>query len=354
MRDKKARKFFIQEHLLRGQLFHGGIGNVQIEEILLKAGYLPIHFPSEFDFSWKAKMRRTFYLFKILFLLPGDSTIVFQWPLHARLQVWLVKLLKQLRPSMHLICFLTDINGLRDNDSQLLQKEVKFFKKADSFIVHNLKMQEWLLRYHPEAKVAILEFFDFLADYNLGYRKKELSVSYAGNLDKARFVCQLESLPQIKFYLYGLPAISDNFKIGNVEYLGSVEPKLLPQFIKGAFGLVWDGDSLIDLQGAYGEYMRINSPHKVSLYVLAGLPIIAPHDAGVSSLITQYNIGFTVASMLEIKEAIDTISDEQYQKMRTNCLTLASIISKGGCLLNALAQLEIMRSSGQSVRNDAG
>lgn len=346
MKVRERQKYFIQEHLLREQLFHGGIGNKQIEEILLKNGYQPIHFPSEYDFSWKAKLKRLLFLCKILAALPGGSSVVFQWPLHARMHVWLVMLLRQLRPSLQIICFLTDINGLKDNDPYTLQNEIKRFKQLDWFIVHNEAMKAWLLQNHSSAKVALLEFFDYVATPGSANRLKNCVVAFAGYLNKSRFVNGLHRVSGITFYLYGSTESISVPSANNVQYKGLQSPESLPMVIEGAFGLLWDGDSIEGLQGVFGDYNRYISPHKLSLYILAGLPIIAHKESGAASLVARYNIGFAVSSMMEIKEAISATSDEQYEKMRKNCMELAESISKGKCLSKALEQIEFMRSSG--------
>lgn len=354
MKRNKEGKFFIQEHLLREGLFHGGIGNKQIEEILLQNSYQPIAFPFTYDFSWRAKLSRAVFLGKLLFSLPTNASIVFQWPLHARIHVWLVKLLKQLRPSIQLICFLTDINGLKDNDLRTLQKERKFFRQLNWFIVHNKAMEAWLLHQHPNAKVALLEFFDYTVATSSFDRRKSKEIAFAGYLGKSLFIKDLDKLPGIRFFLYGAEETFLSRKTQNVDYKGAESPENLPTVIEGAFGLLWDGDSIDGLAGVFGNYNRYISPHKLSLYVLAGLPVISHSDAGAASLVDKYNIGFMVKALTELENAIAAISDEQYQEMRKNCLQLAAVISKGGCLLNALAQLEIMRSSGQPTQNGAG
>ncbi|MBB1283973.1 hypothetical protein HRH25_06275 [Flavisolibacter sp. BT320] len=353
MKCNVNRKFFIQEHLLREGLFHGGIGNKQIEEILLQNGYQPIAFPFTYDFSWKAKLSRTFFLSKLLFALPANASIVFQWPLHARIHVWLVELLRQLRPSIQLICFLTDINGLKDNDPHTLQKERKLFRQLNWFIVHNKAMEAWLLHQNPSAKIALLEFFDYTVATSSFDRRKSKEIAFAGYLGKSLFIKDLDKLPGIRFFLYGAEETFLLHKKHNVHYKGVESPENLPTVIEGAFGLLWDGDSIDGLAGVFGNYNRYISPHKFSLYVLAGLPVIAHADAGAASLVHKYNIGFTVSTLTEMENAIAAISDEQYQEMRKNCLELAALISKGGYLLKALAQMELMRSSGQPTQNDA-
>lgn len=54
----------------------------------------------------------------------------------------------------------------------------------------------------------------------------------------------------------------------------SLAAEELPGALVQSFGLVWDGNSMDTCTGNYGSYLRINDPHKVSLYLSSGLPII--------------------------------------------------------------------------------
>ena len=89
------------------------------------------------------------------------------------------------------------------------------------------------------------------------------------------------------------------------RYKAVVEPALLPATIEGSFGLVWDGDSIYGMNGSLGNYMQYISHHKLSLYILAGLPIIVSCSAGSAPLVKRYKIGFCVSSLLEINNKIN-------------------------------------------------
>ena len=52
----------------------------------------------------------------------------------------------------------------------------------------------------------------------------------------------------------------------NCTYKGKFSPENI-SFIEGNWGLVWDGDQLETCHGKLGEYLRINSSHKISLYI---------------------------------------------------------------------------------------
>jgi hypothetical protein len=339
MTPPKSKRYFVQEHLLRNNIYDGGIGNKDIERVLIREGFKPLLFPFHFDFSLKAKIMRSFYLFRLLFALPSRAVIVFQFPLYARIHQLLIRMLGRFRSDLQLICFITDINGLKDGDQHLLRKEIRFLKSLRLFIVHNKAMADWLLQQNSQAKTAAVGFFDFLAEPFTGTRQKSHSLAFAGYLDKSAFVKHLQDVQGLMFHVYGPMNSRMITESSVVLYHGVLQPQDLPESLQGSFGLIWDGESVAGLSGVFGDYNQYISPHKLSLYMLAGLPVIAHENAGAAALIRQYRIGFTVQSLPEIEQRISSVSEVDYQEMRRNCLHLAGLISKGRCLPEALAQL---------------
>ena len=155
--DRKI--YFISEHA-NHEWFHGGIGPVDIERILLREKAHPIKLPYHFDFSIKAKFARLVYLVSVVATLRRGSVLVFQHPLYARMNQLLLVLLRT-RPSVNSICLIADIDGLKDGDKNLVEKEKRFFQKFKYFIVHNEKMGHWLRAFHPSAITSSLNCFDF-------------------------------------------------------------------------------------------------------------------------------------------------------------------------------------------------
>jgi len=93
------------------------------------------------------------------------------------------------------------------------------------------------------------------------------------------------------------------------------------------------------MKGSLGHYMQYISHHKISLYILAGLPIIISQTAGAAPLVRQYQIGICVDSLEEIDQRINAISTSQYEQMIGNMKPLAKKIAMGDCLSAALERL---------------
>lgn len=323
---------------MRAAVFHGGVGNIDAETVLLRSGYQPLRLGDEYAFGPAAKWRRLRAAWRWQRAMPQGATIVFQWPLYAALHRRLLRHFARRRPDLRLVCFLTDINGLKDGNERLLRQELHYLEPFNTFIVHNQRMHEWLHRQRPDAEIAGIEFFDFLAEPCFRPRSPEPELCFAGALDKSPFLRKLERYPELKFHLYG-PGHETVPNLRNCQYEGTFPAPELPQRIEGSFGLVWDGDSDQGLGGPLGEYARYISPHKLSLYVLAGLPIICHEASAAAGLVEKYGIGFSVQSLAGVAAPIRAITPEQYAEMVRNTAPLADRISTGQCLLGALNAL---------------
>ena len=335
--QKHNSLFFLQEHKGKKPM-HGGVGNTDIEQILLSKGFQPILFPWQESFSIKAKISRFTFLLKLFLKIPVNAIIVFQFPLYAKMNKLFLHWAN--RKKLSVICLIADIDGLKSGNNKLLNQEKKELSGFRYFIVHNNAMQQWIDQFITYEKIASLEFFDFLATPFKGDRKKSFELVFAGNLSKSLFLENLDLLmnnsTQLVVNIYG-EGMTKNMQVQKmIRYKGVVEPALLPAVIEGSFGLVWDGDGSFGTNDRLAHYMPYISHHKLSLYILSGLPIIVYAKAGSAELIERYGIGITINSLAEIQEMLDNLSEESYQQMRKNMQPLAQKIMAGGCLSEAL------------------
>ena len=331
----KRPLYFIREYA-EDYFFHGGIGIIDAERILESQGFQPIRLPHHFNFSPWAKLSRFWFCLKLILNLERDTIVVFIHPLHARLNKWLINSLH--RKKITVICFIGDINGLKDGDPQLLKEEIGQLSKYQFFIVHNQGMLNWLNQVLPGKKAAMIEFFDFLTPPLKKQKKVDKKIVFAGNLDKSKFLADLEKI-SLQFSLYGPGITTAIMDQPNVHYHGVFDPYELPANLEGSFGLVWDGDSIYGMKGSLGDYMQYISHHKLSLYILAGLPIITSCTAGAARLVEKYKIGFCVNGLVEINAMLERISPSKYQEMVNNMLPIANRIANGNCLSTAIKEL---------------
>ena len=121
--------------------------------------------------------------------------------------------------------------------------------------------------------------------------------------------------------------------IANVTYKGMLPSDEIPYLMEGDYGLVWDGDTISTCSSLLGEYLRYNNPHKLSLCVAAGKPIITWKEAAIADFINKNKIGITVSSLEELNN-MDL--SKNYDIMRKNVLKLKKDVGEGKYLERAI------------------
>ena len=157
----------------------------------------------------------------------------------------------------------------------------------------------------------------------------EKSVSIAGNLDlkKSKYLTRLKDL-QTKFVLYG-PNYNEQIAFSNITYKGSYSPEELPEHLNRGFGLIWDGESIDTCSGDYGNYLKYNNPHKLSLYIACGMPVFIWHEAAEASLVVDNNLGYTISNLNDIDSIFAKISEEEYSRLVNNVSVFSSKLVSG-------------------------
>jgi len=234
-----------------------------------------------------------------------------------------------LLPKNKTIILIHDISGLRNQDDELLNKELVIFKKFKYIIVHNKKMKKFLIEKGvDEESIYLLNIFDYLADGQIEKINKKFTktIFYAGNLikDKSPFIYQLEENKMnfnINLYGIGLGKLA-NKKLNN---MGSFDPDNLSS-ITGDLGLIWDGvydDS--DSDKLFKNYTKYNNPHKLSCYLASGKPVIAWKKSAIADFIIENNIGYLIDNVYNINK----IKFDDYSKKKENAIIIGERLRKG-------------------------
>lgn len=254
--------------------------------------------------------------------------------------------LNELKDKKHImiICVVHDIEILRRPVRDDYIEQYNMLKTlADVWIVHNNKMKELLISKGFSAdRIVSLEIFDYLAD-NSFMVKKDSGIIIAGNLDigKSEYIYHLNEISDVKFNLFGAN-YSDNDDYDNISYFGTFLPDELIRNLQGKYGLVWDGNSLDTCSGLTGEYLKINNPHKLSLYLAVGLPIIIWDEAAEADFVLKEHVGITVKSLYELPDKISAISDSEYKTMKRNAEIVGKRLRNGQYMTNAIKKAEEM------------
>ena len=173
--------------------------------------------------------------------------------------------------------------------------ELSLLGSSDYLICHNPFMIRTLQKEKLSVEYISLDLFDYLYDGTPATISEDKStVIVAGNLleSKAGYLYQIKKdKHKFALSLYGSNYAVDKMQMDNATYHGSFKPDELIANLYGAYGLVWDGSSTETCSGSYGKYLRINNPHKVSLYIAAGIPVVIWKEAALCSLIEENALG---------------------------------------------------------------
>lgn len=252
--------------------------------------------------------------------------------------------LNELKDKKHIniICVVHDIEILRRNVRDDYIEQYNMLQTlADIWIVHNTKMKELLVsKGFPKDKIVSLEIFDYLIGDSPEV-KKDSGVIVAGNLDigKSEYIYHLSEIGDVKFNLFGAN-YSDNDHYDNISYFGTFLPDELIKNLQGKYGLVWDGNSLDTCSGLTGEYLKINNPHKLSLYLAVGLPIIIWDEAAESDFVLKEHVGITVKSLYELSDKLLKVSDSDYENMKHNAQIVGARLRNGEYMTKAIKKAE--------------
>lgn len=328
-------KYFIQQYFYESGNYYGGNAFKDAERTLLENEFTPIVFPNYNNFSFYSRISRLTYLIIQFLSIKKNSVIFFIHPVYGSMQKLLLSLLRY-RKSIKKVCIIGDIDGIRDNDHQLLLEEIKLFKQCNIIIAQNISMKNWLISNAgiDESTIQTIGIFDCYVNPLERIRKFSFSVVFAGNLSKGSYVKRLYSTirqnSRIEYHIYGEKVKKEELSHKNIHYhQGIVNIDLLPAIMEGSFGLIWDGDDVETCSDSVGNYMRYTSQHKLSLYIISSLPIIVWEEAATADFVKEYNIGFTIKSIKEIEEKIKQISTQDYLTMQLNMRPIAEKISSG-------------------------
>lgn len=274
------------------------------------------------------------------------DTVIYQHPMYgARLALKNVKKIKEKR-GCKFVAIIHDLESLRNgvegeysvNKSTSDIADNRLLKLFDNIICHNERMIDYLVsKGFDREKLINLEIFDYLCDLPLKKQKLGLSkpeIIIAGNLNwgKSRYVYELGSIAStdsdIKVNVYG-NNFDKNKASKSIVYKGSSKPDELPGILEGNFGLVWDGVSADSCIGNTGEYLKYNDPHKTSLYIASGIPVIVWSQAAIADFIIKHNIGITIDSLHEIASSIAKITDDEYEQMQNNVISIGEKLRTG-------------------------
>lgn len=245
------------------------------------------------------------------------------------------------------LCYLTHLRGgkvvtlIHDLSSFYRKRitsrqEITRLNHSDYIIAHNAVMKNWLETNGCKSPIGILGLFDYLSSKEPVGKKptqKPYKVVYAGTLNpqKNKFLYELDHhIRDYRLTVYGRGFEEE--RIENKEqfiYKGFESSDDLVASADGDFGLVWDGNSVLFCDGPRGQYMKYNNPHKFSLYMRCGLPVIIWKEAALAHFVRENKVGICITSLTELNSILSDLKEEEYLEMKQNASLIGKRLSEG-------------------------
>lgn len=264
---------------------------------------------------------------RLLVTVRRNALVFFQYPHRpvksARLGKVALPLIRRLK-HIRFAALVHDLDSLRNLHGEgAVYSDKVFLPLFDHIICHNEKMKQYLMKQGvKEQQLTVLQIFDYLID-PLPEREmpKEFSLCIAGNLspEQSGYLYQLidDSERNYPLHLYGPGFEGKTDANKRVFYHGVLPADELPYHLEGAYGLVWGGDSVDSCTGNFGTYLQYNNPHKLSLYLASGMPVILWELAATAQFVKEHQVGMAVAGLKELNKkegAVDACALRKVQK----------------------------------------
>ncbi|MDO4619777.1 MAG: hypothetical protein Q4B09_04050 [Lachnospiraceae bacterium] len=276
-------------------------------------------------------------------LQEGDTVIV-QHPFYGkRISLAWIRKARRIKKARFVV-LIHDLESLRGGIEGVIANRSRtntigdreLLQEFDAVICHNQKMHTYLTKTGlDEKKLVDLQIFDYLGSAVRKERKRSSvpSIAIAGNLapGKCGYIYQLgtaEGNRGLQINLYG-KHFDEKLAGPGVQWHGSFEPEELASVMEGDFGLVWDGPSTDGCQGNTGAYLRYNNPHKTSLYLSAGMPVIVWKEAAIADFVLSRGAGLALDRIDDLTAVLGSVTDEEYSSMCAAAANIAEELHDG-------------------------
>lgn len=274
----------------------------------------------------------------VLRLHKGDMVVV-QYPLKKYYDFVVARALKR---GAKVVTVIHDLGSFR-RKRLTVEEEIARLNRSSVVVVHSPAMRDWLRAHGLKVEMVVLGLFDYLSD-SIPRRKHEKPgnrprLMFAGNCSPSDngWIYELaRTEPGVDLVLYG-GGVDQDKATGNIHAMGYVDSDTLIAGAEGDYGVVWYGSSLYEGAGSLGEYLKYNAPHKTSLYLRAGLPVIIWDKAALAEIVSRLDIGICVSSLRGLGDVLPGVSPARYEQMRANAAAVAEKLSKGGFVSEALS-----------------
>jgi len=321
-----------------------------VEHFAAEAGYAPVKvnaWDSAGGDKWQ-QIRLGWAVFtdwvRLFATLRWQDLLLVQYPVFPVKSAWLARLALHMLQwkGVRTAALVHDLDSLRllGGDAARWSDQV-LLPGFDRVICHTDRMKEYLASQGiPAAHIAVLGQFDYHADAQMPERQLTRTLCVAGNLSKDK-AGWLYAMPRTKltWNLWG-PGWKGKKSRTDLIHHGTTDPEKLPAELEGSFGVVWDGPEHTTCRGVYGAYTLLNAPHRLSLYLASGMPVVVWSGAAEADYVREKGVGLVVSSLADLPQAIAVLSTEDYAAMLANARREGAALRSGQRLLTALAEIE--------------
>ncbi|MGI6232925.1 MAG: galactofuranosyltransferase [Prevotella sp.] len=282
-----------------------------------------------------------FGIVHFVFAVRPDDIILLQYPVKKYFSF--VCNVAHLRHA-HIIALIHDLGSMR-RKRLTVRKEISRLMHADCVIASNGTMRDWLERQGYSHKLGNLQLFDYRSVgkapiKELTQKPDPFRIVYAGALARRKntFLMKMETSAEHYQLIIcgnrnGLPGLKES---EHLKLHGFMSPEDFITSMQGDFGLVWDGDSLDECTGDFGEYLRWNSPHKASFYLRAGLPLIVWSQSALAKIVKQEGVGICINHIGDLNDILPQLTLEEINSMKRNVARVSERLSHGDYFKDAL------------------
>ncbi|MGX7091627.1 sugar transferase [Hutsoniella sourekii] len=203
----------------------------------------------------------------------------------------------------------------------LMSKYVELYNQADLLIVPSQAMADRLrLEGVTVEKILIQKMWDQLSTFQPGNIQFNKVIHFAGDIEKFDFVKNWSLTTPLEVYSRG-----DSGSLPENVHLNGwlANNTLLSRLSEGGFGLVWTDSEYID------DYFKLCITHKLSTYLLAGIPVFIPASLSNKDIIIDNGLGYVINNLEEAEQIINQLSNQDYLNLVKNVADFRPLISQG-------------------------
>lgn len=310
--------------------------------ILEELGYKPVEL--ELKKAGKNVLARMHNLRQVKQLqdIPKNCVFVVGHPMYMNRGYMKILAEARQKKNVKVVYIVHDLESLRklftENADMYVELDQGMYNNCDYIICHNSRMADYIEEQGVDRdKLVELGIFDYLSDRPINKTEYAPILNIAGNLDyrKCGYLSNINEIKgAVRFNLFGMNYDKEVLNSQNINYKGAFPAAKLTGELKCGFGLVWDGSSSDGCQGNTGNYLRYNNPHKLSLYISAGMPVAVWSQSAVAEYVRSRNVGIVLDCIEDFTAVCKALPRQEYDVMAANARAEAEKL-RSGCYLKA-------------------